>query len=165
MNRNQRSSALVRSRTAPVAARTRSVDESPLFTTVLKCSLWGLLATFISGLILISALSAAALASPDPSGLITPLSLIALFPSAFIGGFVTAKKVKDAPALCGIICGGFATACAMLLSIVLKGLSSSSFELWQSLLLHALVIVFSVLGALAGNVKRVAKRGKRRFGR
>lgn len=165
MNRNQRYSALVHSRTTPVAVRSRSGDDAPLFTTALKCSLWGILATFISGLIFISALSAAALASPDPLSLITPLSLIALFPSAFIGGFVTAKKVKDAPALCGIICGGFSTVCAMLFSIVLKGLSSSNFELWQSLLLHALVIVFSVLGALAGNVKRVAKRGKRRFGR
>ena len=154
----------MRSRTTPVAARTRSGDESPLFTTVLKCSLWGLLVTFISGIILISVLSAAALASPDPLDLITPLSLVALFPSAFVGGFVTAKKVKDAPVMCGIICGGFATVCAMLLSVVLKDLSSSGFELWQSLLLHALVIVFSVLGALAGNVKRV-KRGKRRFGR
>lgn len=163
MNRNQRNSALVRSRTA-VIAQTRTVEESPLFTTVLKCSLWGLLATFISGLVLISALSAAALASPDPLGLITPMSLIALFPSAFIGGFVTVKKVKDAPMLCGIVCGGFATVCAMLFSIVLRGLESSGFELWQSLLLHALVIIFSVLGALAGNVKRV-KRGKRRFGR
>ncbi|MBE6684164.1 MAG: TIGR04086 family membrane protein [Ruminococcaceae bacterium] len=165
MNRNQRSSALVRSRTTPVAARSRSGDESPLFTSVLKCSLWGLLVTFISGIILISVLSAAALASPDPLSLISSLSLIALFPSAFIGGFVTAKRVKDAPALCGIICGGLSTVCAMLFSIVLKGISSSNFELWQSLLLHALVIVFSVLGALAGNVKRVAKRGKRRFGR
>ena len=163
MNRNQKSSALVRSRPVAVAARTRPVDESPLFTTVLKCSLWGLLATFISGLILISALSAAALASSDPLSLITPLSLLALFPSAFIGGFVTAKKVKEAPVLCGIICGGLSVVCAMLVSIVLKGLTSSGFELWQSLLLHAAVVVFSVLGALAGNVKRV-KRG-RRFGR
>lgn len=165
MNRNQRSSALVRSRTTSVAARSRSGDESPLFTAVLKASVWGIGATFMSGIVLISILSAVALTSPDPLGLITPLSLIALFPSAFIGGFVTAKKVKDAPALCGIICGGFSTVCAMLFSIVLKELSSSNFELWQSLLLHALVMVFSVLGALAGNVKRVSKRGKRRFGR
>ena len=164
MNRNQRSSALVRSRSVAVAARTRSVEESPLFTTVLKCSLWGLLATFISGIILISALSAAALASADPSSLITPLSLLALFPSAFIGGFVTAKKVKEAPVLCGIICGGFFAVCAMLLSILLKALTASGFELWQSLLLHTAVVVFAVLGALAGSIKRVAKRRNRRFG-
>ena len=166
MNKDRRhSSALVRSRTTSVAVRSRSGDESPLFTAVLKASALGIAATFVSGLVLISILSAVALTSPDPSGLITPLSLLALLPSAFIGGVVTVKRVKDAPALCGIICGGLSTACAMLLSIVLKGLSSSSFELWQTLLLHAAVVIFSVLGALAGNVKRVAKRGKRRFGR
>lgn len=166
MNKDRRhSSALVRSRTTSVAARSRSGDESPLFTAVLKASVLGIAATFVSGLVLISVFSAVALTSPDPSGLITPLSLLALLPSAFIGGVVTVKRVKDAPALCGIICGGLSTACAMLLSIVLKGLSSSSFELWQTLLLHAAVVIFSVLGALAGNVKRVAKRGKRRFGR
>ena len=166
MNKDRRhSSALVRSRTTSVAARSRSGDESPLFTAVLKASVLGIAATFVSGLVLISVFSAVALTSPDPSGLITPLSLLALLPSAFIGGVVTVKRVKDAPALCGIICGGLSTACAMLLSIVLKGLSSSGFELWQALLLHAAVVIFSVLGALAGNVKRVAKRGKRRFGR
>ena len=165
MNRDRRTSALVRSRTTPVTARSRSGDESPLFTAALKASVLGIAATFVSGIVFISILSAVALTSPDPSGLITPLSLLALFPSAFIGGFVTVKRVKDAPMLCGIICGGLSTACAMLLSIALKGLSSSSFELWQALLLHATVVIFSVLGALAGNIKRVAKRGKRRFGR
>ena len=166
MNRDRRhSSALVRPRTTSVAARSRSSDESPLFTAVLKASVWGILATFVSGLILISALSAVALANPDPSGLITPLSLLALFPSFFIGGFVTVKRVKDAPALCGVICGGFSAVCAMLIAMVLKVLTSSGFELWQSLLLHAAAVIFSVLGALAGNVKRVAKRKKRRFGR
>ncbi len=160
-NRNTR--AIVRSHSSAVVARSRADDDAPLFTAVLKSSLWGMLATFISGLILISVLSAAALASPDPLALITPLALVALFPSAFVGGFVTAKGVKDAPALCGIICGGLITLCGVLLSIILKDLASSELELWQALLLHALVVTFSVLGAFAGNVKRAKNKFRKRF--
>ncbi len=166
MTQNQkRGGGLVRTRPTALASRTAETSDSPLFLTVLKSGLWGVATALGAGLILITVATAVAYANPNPSALIPALSLLSLLPSMFAGGFVTAKKVKDAPLLCGIISGGMITLITMLLGIVLRGLPSSGYAFWQSAALHTAAIAFSVLGAFAGNVKRRQKPGKRRFGR
>ncbi len=166
MTQNQkRGGGLVRSHPTALASRTAETSDSPLFLTVLKSGLWGVGAALVVGLILITVTTAVAYANPNPSALIPALSLVSLLPSMFAGGFVTAKKVKDAPLLCGIISGGMITLITMLLAIVLRGLSSSGYAFWQSASLHTAAMLFSILGAFAGNVKLRAKPGKRRFGR
>lgn len=166
MTQNQkRGGGLVRSRPTALAARNTETSDSPLFLSVLKSGIFGIATALGAGLILITVATAVAYANPDPSALIPALSLLSLLPSMFAGGFVTAKKVKDAPLLCGIISGGMITVVTMLLAIVLRGLPSSGYAFWQSAALHTAAIAFSVLGAFAGNVKRRPKPGKRRFGR
>ena len=156
----------------PVLARERSLsqiskgdDDSPIFLSALKGSLLGLGASLGSGALLTAIMAAIAYANPDPSSLLTPLSLLAQMPSMFIGGFVASKKVGDAPLLCGVLCGGGITLVTILLSVILVGLPSSGYEFWQSAALHTASVGFSILGAFAGNVKRKPKVGKRRFGR
>ena len=139
-------------------------SERPLLSAVLAASLWGLLAATATSVALITLMTALSYANPDPAALVAPLSLAALMPSMFIGGFLTAKRVKDAPLLCGIISGGFITLLSMLLAAILRGLPSSGYAFWQSAALHASAILFSVLGAFAGNVKRRKKPSRRRFG-
>ena len=166
MTQNQkRGGGLVRSRPTALASRAKEASDSPLFLSVLKSGIWGVGASLVMGLILITVGAAVAYANPNPSALIPALSLVSLLPSMFTGGFVTAKKTKDAPLLCGIISGGMITLITMLLAIVLRGLPSTGYAFWQSASLHTAAILFSVLGAFAGTVKLRQKPTKRRFGK
>lgn len=152
-------------RSVALIKRTENTEETSLLGAVLKGSLWGLLCSVICGILLVTLTAAVAYANPDPTALIAPLGLVALMPSMFIGGFVTSKGCKEAPLLCGIISGGMMTLVTMLLGVILRDLPSSGYAFWQSALLHGAAILFSILGAFAGNVKKRPKPGKRRFGR
>ena len=163
-NKKKNRGGLVPIRSHSPARVSADVEETSLFGMVFKGSLWGLLTASACGIALITLMSAIAYANADPSTLIAPLAISALMPSAFVGGFITVKKVKDAPLLCGIISGGFITLIGMLLAAILQKLPSSGYALWQSAALHGAVILFSVLGAFAGNVKKKKKPTKRRFG-
>ena len=156
----------------PVAAQNRAMvrqkdakDESSPRFALIKAILWGMGAATASGLILVTLATVLAYALPDPSAYVSPLALVALMPSMFIGGFVAEKKVGSSPLLCGILTGGSLTLFSMLLCLVMRALPSSHYQLWQSAALHFAAVAFSVLGAFAGSVKRKPKRGKRRFGR
>ena len=165
MLRNQkRSGGVVPLRSTALVSRSQAKEEDSPLTVVLKGALAGLLTTALTGILLISAVTAVAYANPDPAALLTPLALTALLPSAFAGGFVCAKRVGEAPLLCGVVCGGMITVLMMLLSLILRGLPSADYAFWQSALLHALTVLFCVLGAFAEAVKKRPKPGKRRFG-
>lgn len=165
MLRNQkRSGGIIPVRSAVPAVRTQTKEEDSLPSLVLKSALFGMLTAMLAGLLLVSGVTAIAHANPDPLSLLSPFSLVALLPAMFAGGFVCAKRVGDAPLLCGIVCGGMMTLLTMLLSLILRGLPSSDYSFWQSALLHALAILFCILGAFAGNVRKKQKPGKRRFG-
>ena len=156
----------------PIPARERSLsqiskndEDSPILLSALKGSLLGLGVSMATGILLTAIMAAIAYANPDPSYLIAPLSLLALMPSMFVGGFVSSKRVGEAPLLCGVLCGGSITIVTILLSIALWGLPSSGYAFWQSAALRTAAVGFSILGAFAGNIKRKPKVGKRRFGR
>lgn len=166
MNRNNTrpsGSFPVLRRTSTPATRSGD-DDSPLFATVLKNSIYGLISFVISGLILVSVMAGIAYSNPDPDIFIAPLSLVALLPSMFIGGFVTTKKTGEAPLFCGVICGAIVTVITILISLILRNAMSSGYSLFQSALLHAFAIIFCLLGSFAGNIKKRAKPGARRFG-
>ncbi len=147
-----------------MAQRTRVNEETPIIRTVLLSSLLGMLVSVISGGILLTILCFVALGSEDPLSLIAPLSLLALLPSNFLGGFISTKKADCSPLACGAICA----AMWMLLSLVVAlclPYPSSNYALWQSILLHCASVLFCVLGAFAGGYKpRRDTRKKHRFG-
>ena len=148
---------------SPMARPTDREDDS-LLSSALKNGLIALAAFAVTGAILIFGATAAAYATPDPMSLVPALSLAALLLSAFAGGFVSSKKTMEAPLLCGIVTGGMITLFSILLSLILRELPTSGFEFWQSAALHSATVIFSVLGAFAGNVRKKKKSGKRRFG-
>ena len=166
MTQNQkRRGGLIPSRPTALAKPNREESDSPLLVTALKGGLLGMGIALGLGLVLITIAAAIACANPDPASLIPPLSLLCLLPSMFAGGFAAAKRVKEAPLLCGILSGGMVTVVTIIIGAILRGLPSSGYAFWQSAALHTAAMAFSILGAFAGNVKRKPKPGKRRFGR
>ncbi len=163
MTKNQRNGGLPLSRRVSAVQAVRQETDEGLLSLAFRSSLFGLIAWGISGIVLISAATAIAYANPDPIALIPPLSLIATLISGFAGGFASAKRAKESPVVCGIIFGGMMTLLMIASSFILRSAPSSSLEFWQSALLHGAAVLFSLLGALAGNAKRKMNK-KRRFG-
>ena len=64
-----------------MAQRTHASEETPIVKTVFLSSLFGVLASVVSGGILLTILCFVALGSEDPLSMIAPLSLLALLPS------------------------------------------------------------------------------------
>ena len=90
----------------------------------------------------------------------SPTVAVAL--TAFLGGVVAKKRTGGAPALCGLINGMLLMGVMILLSFFFLS-ESSSYSALISTLLHAAVLILSVLGALAGSPKpKSAMRSRRR---
>ena len=161
----KRRGGLVATRSTALSYKNQESADTPLFKAALKGGLLGIGVSIGLGMALVTLASALIYLNPDPSALIAPISLLCLLPSMFFGGFAAAKRVGDAPMLCGILSGGMVTLVTMLLGIILWGLPSSGYAFWQSAALHTAAMAFSTLGAFAGNVKRKPKPAKKRFGR
>jgi putative membrane protein (TIGR04086 family) len=135
------------------------------FVKILKCSLFGLLAMLISGLLLITVTAAIAFACPDPASLTAPLSLLSLMLSELVGGFVCSKLSKGHPLVCGLVCGAVCALCMLLLSPITFGAPSSEYGFWQGALLHLYAVGFSLIGSYLGNIKLGRGKPRKRFGR
>ena len=156
--------SLIPTHSRAIAKRNADSTDGSLLGISLKSSLFATLGGIACAIVLISAASAVAYGLPDPAPLIAPLGIAALMPSMFTCGFIAAKKVKEAPMLCGIVSGGVMTLVTIIAGVIFKGLPTSNYAFWQSACLHGASILFSILGAFAGNVKRKQKRKKHRFG-
>ncbi len=106
-------------------------------------------------------LSLAAYFYPDPDRIILPLGYLSLALTSFLGGVVAKKRTGGAPALCGLVNGMLLMGLMILLSFFFLPLSHN-YSALISTLLHAAVLILSVLGALAGSPKPKAPTGRRR---
>ena len=162
-NKERNHGGLIPRRTTALQIRPLD-EEEPLFTRAIRSSLSGLVSFVTAGLVLISCGAAVAFTRADPDALVAPLALIALLLSSFSGGFTTARRTGSSPMLCGILCGGVITAFTMIAALILHGVTSSGYELWQAAILHGATVIFSILGSFAGNAKRkVDPRRYKRF--
>lgn len=149
-----------------IAQRARVNEDSPFIKKVLISSLIGLGVNVGAGLLLVTISCIIAIFMNDPLSLIMPLALLSLLVSNFFGGFTSSKIAKDAPFICGLITAGAWCVLSLLVSLCLWFAPASGYALWQSLLLHAISAVFSVLGALTGSYKpKKNPKRHRRFGR
>ncbi len=151
-------------RNSSLAVRKRADDDSPLLKKVIFSSLLGLGATVLSGILLVSLVTFIAYSSSDPLSLIPPLSLLALLPSNFLGGFISAKRCGESALACGCVTASMWGILSLIGALCLISAPSSSYALWQGILLHGSSLAFCILGALAGGIKRKPSRKKRRFG-
>lgn len=149
-----------------LARRAKTEEDSPLIKKVLISSMIGLGVNVGAGLLLVTVSCIIAIFMSDPLYLIMPLSLFSLLVSNFFGGFTSSKIAKEAPLICGLVTAAAWCILTLLVSITLWFAPSSGYVFWQSLLLHAISAVFSVLGALTGSYKPKRNPKKhRRFGK
>ncbi len=163
--RKKSSSALpVKRKSQLPTARTRQDDDEGSLKRLIFSSLAGLAVCSASGGMLITAVCVIAYMSSDPLAMISPFALLALLPSNFFGGLVSAKKFGSSSLVCGLSTAAFQCAASLILSLCMYSIAASGYTLWQGLLLHAASALFCVLGALTGGIKRNPSRKKRRFG-
>ena len=164
-NRQGRGAGLPSVRRNTGLMRKRSVNEEPpLFKKIITCSLLGVGVNALSGILLVSLVCFFAYRSTDPLSLIPSMALLSLLPSNFLGGFVVSRRCKDAAIACGITTTAMWGVLSFLGAICLYTVAPSGYAIWQSLILHAISLLFCLLGAAAGGVKRNSSRRKRRFG-
>ncbi len=164
-DRKKGASALpMQRKSTSLAARTRREEDDSILKKVLTSSLFGVAATAVTGILLVSVSAAFAYSNPDPLALISTLSVISLLPSNFIGGFVSAKKCGVSPLSCGAVCGALWCVASLFLALCLYSAPSSGHDILQGVLFHGLSVLFCILGALAGGIKRKHSHKKRRFG-
>lgn len=144
-------------------ARQNAGEGSSLFALILKNSIYGLLFMLGSGLILLIICTAIAYTNPNPDATVFPFALLSLLPSMFIGGFVCAKKCGEAPLVCGIVCGGLITLVTILIGLFINSAQKSDYSLGLSLLLHGIAVIFTILGAFAGSIKKKYKPKSRKY--
>ena len=102
----------------------------------------------------------------NPDTLVFPLSLAALYVSAFIAGVVATRINGGAALLSGLLSGGFFMLSYMLVSLFFPAELSARYGFLASFLFHALIIVFSLLGGYAATAKRsTPSRHKRALAR
>ena len=165
-NRTNKSGLPAQRRITALSTQKRSGEEPPLLKRIINSSLIGIGVIALSGLLLLLTVCFIALSSSDPLHLIAPLSMLALFPSAFLGGFVCSKRVEGSPLACGAVTAAMWTVVSLILSLCLFNTPSADYELWQSIILHLSSILFCIFGAFAGKYKpRRNPRKQRRFGR
>ncbi len=164
-DRKKGASALpMQRRNTSLAQRTHREEDSSILKKVMISSLLGAGAAAVTGILLISISAAFAYSNPDPLALIPTLSIISLLPSNFIGGFVSAKRCGGSPLSCGAVCGALWCTLSLILALCFYRAPSSGYGIWTGVLLHGLSVLFCILGALAGSVKRRRSHKKRRFG-
>jgi len=106
-------------------------------------------------------LSLAAYFYPDPDRIIHPLAYFAVALTSFLGGVVAKKRTGGAPALCGLINGMLLMGLMILLSFFFLS-ESSGYSALMSTLLHAAILILSVLGAVAGSKKKKTPTARRK---
>ncbi len=134
------------------SAKSAARQEDSFAQKALRAFLWTLL--FAAGLLLVASLAVYFLPDPDPA--IRPVALLISFLVAFVGGVISGRIHRAAPALCGTLNGCLLLALMLLLSLFFRD-PSFGYSLGIALLLHALIPLLSLAGALFG----VRKKGRK----
>ena len=130
---------------------------------MLSSAMFGALTSLALLIALLALFSLIGLASNNPHSLLSPFSFFSIYASAFLGGFISAKKNKGPDIIyCGALCGCMVT---VLLSLVLwifaLALNVTSEPI--SWLYRGLMILASTVGSLlaASKSQKMPKRKRR----
>jgi len=141
--------------------KSNDTSEASLLS-LLRCSLRGAAIGLLVSVVLAVIICVAILGTPDPDALVFPLSLIALYISAFVAGLIATAKMGSSSLICGLLSGGIFMLSYMFVSLFFPSELSAKYGFFASLLFHALIIVFSVLGGYAATAKRTTQKHPKR---
>ncbi len=139
------------------AARRNETDTPGFSRTAAK----GFLITLGIGAALLLAAALCVYFLPDPSPAIRPTGVAVALLTALAGGYVSGKLHGHAPALCGLLNGALLSALMLLLSLFLRS-DAAGYSAWISALLHAMIPLCSVVGAMMGVRKKSTPKRRRR---
>ena len=142
-------------------AQARSAD-TPLLRKIILSALRASFTAALTSLFLALAICALVLRAPDPTALLTPLALVALYISSLAGGFFSVRDRSDSPIVCGAASGILFMLLSSLASLFFPTELDSGRTFLTSALLHALIILFFCLGAYASVKMKKSKKRKRR---
>ena len=130
-----------------------SESERGILLPILKAQIvW-----IVSGAILLLIFSAVAFTMGDPSSVLKPLALTALYMSVAIGG-IGAARGSEKPLFSGVLSG--VVSAAIVFSLSLLPLYDSGFEFGKSIILTLLIVPAALVGAIVGRPR--AKSTKKR---
>ena len=135
------------------AKKAAKPQEVSFLQKALRAFLWTLAVG--AGTVLVGALIAAFLPDPDPAT--APLGLAAALLTALTGGIIAGRIHRAAPALCGLTNGALLLAVMLLCSLFFQG-HAAGYSTGVALLIHALIPLLSVAGALVGIRKKTKRR-------
>ena len=133
----------------PKRAPEKDASLSSIFSTSLRGALFAIAVSILLGIVFCFI----AYRTGDPSALLFPLSLSALYVGAFLAGFICRRKVGHSFFVCGLISGGILMALIIFISFFFPHSLSSSHSFGISFLLHSLIVIFSILGGYMGQKK------------
>ena len=142
-------------------SHTKSADTPTIykiFLSALKASLIAFTTSFLLALVL----SAITVKASDPTALLTPLSLVALYLSSFVGGFFSVRDKSDSAITYGAASGALFMLLYKIFALFLPTEASDERKFFVSALLHILIILFSCLGAYAALKMKKSKKRRRR---
>ena len=129
---------------------------------VWKTTLQTFLMTLGIGIVLVLHASLAAYFTPDPALTVKPLGIACAALTALCGGLLAGKRKKDAALMSGAWNGLFLTAAMLIVSLLFRK-TGTGYATWLTALLHAGVILLSLLGAFLTTVrKRSPQRNRKR---
>ncbi len=150
-------------RTAVRRQKSKQGEESSVLISIIKSSLLSLVITFVISFVLLLLGTAVAYTNPDPAALVTPVSLVSLYLSAFFGGFVCRKLNKQSAPIAVMLTSALFVLLGLVISLCLPSSPvDPGVNSWLSLVLRLAVIgMFFVGSALAKGSNKSKKKHKR----
>ncbi len=127
-----------------------------------QSALFGALCGLIAAAILLLAVTAICYATADPVSLTTPLSLAALYLSAFVAGFAAIRRHRAMALACGSLSGLFLMLVFLIISLLFRGRVTQTFSVGASLLVRVLMIPVSAMGGYLGLSRSTHKKRRTR---
>lgn len=128
--------------------------------SLLRASLKGAAIGLLLSALLALVICVSIIGTANPDALVFPMSLAALYVSAFAAGIIATHKNGGGALLSGLLSGGIFMLSYMLVSLFFPAELSAKYGFLASLLFHVLIVVFSILGGYAATAKRVSPKRK-----
>ena len=142
--------------------RKHSSQNQDSFAFLLKSSALGFAAAMICAAISLLIGGAICYCAPDPNKYIIPVGIVAIYLSAAIGGFVACRLQGGDALLCGGVCGALLMLTFLFFTLFFENDGKDAFSTGISLILRAMVIAVSILGAFIGSRQKRTPRRRRK---